>query len=262
MTPGDKQLGDILAIVVEQLDPTWLLIVFCRIGGCLMMAPGIGGAIIPVRIRLACAIATSVAVAPIVPSGVNVRSDVHVLLLLQLCISELVIGICIGLLGRAFLSMLEFLGTVASIGVGLANPFGLVLEQGEILAPLATFVSFAAVAAIFAADLHLQILVGLIESYAIMPVSGAFDAGRLLDGLVGAVSHAARLALRVFSPFIMYSVIINFTICLINRLTPQVAIFYISTPFIIAGAFWILQVAAAGLVGDFITDFGNWLSRG
>ena len=48
------------------------------------------------------------------------------------------------------------------------------------------------------------------------------------------------VAIRVASPFFLYSVIANFALTLINRVTPQIAMFFIAPPFVVAGGLVLL----------------------
>ena len=45
------------------------------------------------------------------------------------------------------------------------------------------------------------------------------------------------LALRIASPFIIYSVIVNLAIGLTNKLTPTIPVYFISLPFVLFGGF-------------------------
>ena len=259
---GDARLLEFLAHLIEMGNPVGVFLIFCRVGGCLMLAPGLGSGLIPSRVRLLLAGAVTFVVAPIVLSnGPNISPDGHVLQLARVCLFELAIGLSMGVIGRLFLSMMEFLATVASTGIGMANPFGVTLEPGEILPPLATFVGIASNAIVFATGLHWQVLAAIVDSYSTIPVGAVVPVDLVLGRAMEGLASASQLALRVFSPLVAYAILVNFSISLINRLTPQVAIFYISTPFIVAGALWILLGAMKGALSGFAMALGAWIAR-
>jgi len=236
-----------------------LFFIFCRVGGFLMVAPGFGSNLVPGRVRLMVAIAVTLALAPIIQIQ-HAKSSAHYFhfALIKSCLVEAATGISIGVIGRMFVAMLEFAITVASIGVGWANPFGIAIEQGEIMPPLATFATINANVLIFALDLHWQILSGLLQSYTIIPFLGGPRPDLLLDEIITVLGRASQLALRASSPFLVYSILVNFTISLINRLTPQIAVFYISTPFVLAGALWTLENSIHGLLSEVSAGFAQW----
>lgn len=261
MTPVDIDFLERTAGIADVRQIAHVFMVFCRVGGCVMLAPGFGSVFVPPRVRLFLAVFVALLIAPAVPMIAAAEAGVN-LQLLGGCVRELVIGLTIGVLGRLFLAMVEFLSTVASIGVGMANPFGFSVEQGEVLPPLAAFVSLGATTLIFALDLHWQIVIGVAGSFAVAPLGESPRADFALRQAADVLAQASLLALRVSSPFLTYAIIVNFAFSLINRLTPQVAIFYISTPFVIAGAALIMYDGLYAFLSEYMASFGGWLTRG
>jgi len=146
--------------------------------------------------------------------------------------------------------------------LGFSNPFGIEIEPNEALPPLTTFISFIATALIFFMDLHWEILRGLVASYEVFPVGGALHADSALRQIGAALVESFRLSLRVASPFFIYAVTVNLAMSLISRLTPQIAIFYISTPFILMGGLFLLYFTIQPLLGAFSAGFAAWLRTG
>jgi flagellar biosynthesis protein FliR len=70
------------------------------------------------------------------------------------------------------------------------------------------------------------------------------------------------LALQISSPFIIYALLINFMIGLANKLTPQVPVYFISVPFVLAGGFFILYLTIGDALRFFMLGFMGWLARG
>jgi len=63
------------------------LVLFCRIGGCLMIAPGLSSSQIPAQIRLLVAVAVTLALAPLLLGDVRLRfGDEDPLSLLKLIV--------------------------------------------------------------------------------------------------------------------------------------------------------------------------------
>ena len=153
-------------------------LLFCRIGGCLMIAPGFSSSQIPTQVRLFIAVAVTLSLAPILMSAIPEAAFNDALsVALEYIVSELLIGIALGILSRLFLYALETMMVASATGLGLANVFGAEFDPGEALPPLASFVTLCATALIFITDLHWQILYGLMASYKAVPVSELFRAG-------------------------------------------------------------------------------------
>jgi flagellar biosynthetic protein FliR len=76
------------------------------------------------------------------------------------------------------------------------------------------------------------------------------------------LSESFRVALRITSPFFLYAITVNLAMSLINRLTPQIAIFYVATPFIVAGGLLLLYFTAQPMLSEFMNAFAAWLKTG
>ena len=60
----------------------------------------------------------------------------------------------------------------------------------------------------------------------------------------------------------MFGVVANFAIGLVNRLTPQIPIFFISGPFLIIGGLFLFYFISGSMVTAFMADFADWAVRG
>ena len=76
------------------------------------------------------------------------------------------------------------------------------------------------------------------------------------------IGRAFFLALRIGSPFILFSMIVNFAVGLVNRLTPQIPAYFVAMPFIIIGGLYLLYFSFKQFLDVFIYGFANWLSTG
>ncbi len=261
-----NQAADLLTGPGGVLGPHLALgvfVLFCRIGGCLMLAPGFSNTQIPVQVRLFIALAATLALAPLLLGRLpqEILNDDPIPALRTIG-TELLVGISIGLMARFFLIALETMAVVGATGLGLANPFGIEVEPDESLPPLATLITTSAVVLIFVLDLHWEVLRGLVASYTAIPASNTFDAGFSLRHISVVLVETFRIALRICSPFILYAIIVNLAISIINRLTPQIAVFYISAPFVIAGGLTLLFFTIRSMLGEFAAGFSSWLLSG
>ena len=96
-------IGDLPDIVLS------LFLIFCRVGTCLLVMPGISSARIPAQVRLFLSFAVSLALAPgllpvVEPLVKSADESQH----LYLIFSEAMVGFFIGILGRSFMLALSF----------------------------------------------------------------------------------------------------------------------------------------------------------
>jgi len=251
---------------VGGLDSSVILatfVLFCRIGACLMVAPGVSTAQIPQQVRLFVAVALTLALTPLLLPAAALRSlGDDPIALLRLIVMEGLIGAMIGALGRFFFSALETLASASANMLGLVNPFGVEVDPAQPLPPLATGVTLAASTLIFVSDLHWEILRGLVASYRVIPLASDFDPVYGVRHIGDALAQSFLIAVRVASPFFLYSVLANFTMTLINRVMPQISIFFISPPFLVAGGLALLYFVVKTEIGQFMSAFLAWLTWG
>ena len=240
-----------------------VFVLFCRIGGCLMVAPGVSNTQIPMQIRLFVAVAITLALAPLLiytPKLLRLNEDPVVLL--RLIVMESLIGVMIGTFGRLFFSALETLAVATANMLGLTNPFGITVDPQQQSPPLATAITLAATTLIFVTDLHWEIVRGIVSSYSVLPVTTDFDPAYSVRRMGFALGQAFLIAVRVASPFFLFSVLANFGLTLVNRVTPQISIFFIAPPFILAGGLTLLYFVVRAELGQFMDGFLAWISWG
>ncbi len=248
-----------------ELTPTLVLsafVVFCRIGGCLLIVPGFSSPRITVRARLFIAVAVSLSLTPLLLTGIEpVVASATPVALLGVIVSESLKGVLIGLLGRFFFLALDTMTMAVSLSVGLTATFGNPADE-EQTPTIVSLVSLAAVLLIFVTDLHWEIFRGLAASYGVLPVKQGFDPRVGLTQLVDDATRTFQFTLRIAAPFLVFSVIANFAIGLVNKLVPQIPVTFLAPPFLLAGGLLILYFAIRPMLGLFIDVFGGWLRTG
>ena len=240
-----------------------LFLLFCRIGGCLMIMPGFSSPRVPVRIRLAAAIGVTLSLAPLLLARipVSLHRGTEAALVLAI-LRESLIGGSIGILARMIFAALETLCVAAANAAGYGGVFGTRVDESDTLPELASFVMFVATTLFFVTDQHAEIVRALAASYDVLGLGDAQEARLSLAHVTDALGRAFPLALRITSPFVLYGLLVNFAVGLLNRLTPQIPVFFISTPFVIAGGLALLYAVGGTLLALFIDGFHGWWSRG
>ncbi|PVB62695.1 flagellar biosynthesis protein FliR [Labrenzia sp. 011] len=258
MISGGLLLGTLNASVLLAV-----FLLFCRIGACLMIIPGFGSNRIPVRIRLFVALAVSLALSPLLTPAIQAALPDEKLATVALFIgAELLTGAFIGFLGRAFIAALETLTTLVSMAIGLSNMPGLPIEGVDSLPPVANLFTVTATAMVFITNQHWEILRGLAASYEAIPPGMPLTAVSSLEQFTDQLSETFVLALRVCSPFVVYTVVVNLAVGLVNKLTPQIPVYFISMPFVIAGGLYFLYLAIAEGIMIFLDGYFTWLQIG
>lgn len=238
-------------------------LVFCRVGGCLMMVPGFSSPRLPVRIRLLMALGVALAVMPLVHQQVMTSAAaIGEALRPVLVLSETLLGAAIGLTARLYLLGLQFAAIFAANAIGLAGIPGQPLEDSEALPPISSIISLAAVMMLFASGLHLVAIAALIESYGALPIRLAVDPVWLGENLTASLAQSSLMALQLAGPFAVYAVVVNFAMGLANKFVPQVSMYFASLGVVTMGGLLLLWVVAPGWLAIFRDSYAGWLARG
>ncbi|WP_420392709.1 flagellar biosynthetic protein FliR [Acuticoccus sp.] len=231
-------------------------VVFARVGGVFLIAPGLSSLRVPMQVKLFLALGIALAMAPlvlddaVVAVGSGAPAD-----LLKVLGTETMIGLTIGLLSRLLLMALQTMSVAISNMVGLGAIPGVGLEGAEPSQTTATLFMATAVVIIFLADLHHEILRALVGSYAVVPPGGGIDVREALVSVADRAATTFFVALRLAAPFVIYSVIVNFAIGLTNKLTPSIPVFFVALPFVTAGGLLMMALAIREVMTAFADAF-------
>lgn len=218
-----------------------------------MLLPGLGSARISPSIRLFIAIAVSFAIVPLMWDVIVPKVSVEQHTYLGLIFAEVVIGAVFGLIARFFVLALEFGSSAMAMVIGMsAMPSSDVMEE-TVHAQLATFIGMVAIIILFTLDFHHVVLQALIMSYQLIPMGSGVDVQLALVTLVDTLQASFTLVLKLISPFIIYGLVFNVSIGLVNKLAPQIPIYFISVPFILTGGLLLFYLAS----NDFFSLFGD-----
>ncbi|KPF42032.1 flagellar biosynthetic protein FliR [Rhizobium sp. AAP43] len=232
-----------------------LFAIFCRIGACIMTLPGFSSARISMNIRLLLAVAISISLTPLLFDTVYPRISGTGASMIAVIVAEVLIGMMYGLVPRFFVLGLQFAGTSMSMAIGLSSPgSGDVLEDTSETA-LTNMISFAGLLILFMLDFHHVVFRALAESYSVMPIGDLPDTQKMLITLTDTLSATFILMLRLASPFLIFGLMFNVGVGLVNKLAPQIPIFYISTPYLLMGGLVLLYFSISAMVMQFARYF-------
>lgn len=240
-----------------------ILLLFCRMGGRIIVAPGFSSPRIPVQVRLFMAVGITCALSPMmlremVETLAVIPAHQHMFLILQ----ETLFGVLIGFMARCFFLALQFAATAISNFIGLAGIPGIPLEEGDTGSPLATLTSTAAILIVFTLGLHLELLRAVIDSYDVLPIGHGVAAELALSSVLATISETWLLALQLSGPFLLYGVIVNLALALGNRFAQQISVYHATTGAVMLGGFLLLYLIWMDWIMVFAAAYRSWLMEG
>ena len=218
--------------------------------------PGFGESTVPMRHRLAFGLVLSLGLLPATPVA-GFAPTALPLFLVTLGI-EVTIGLWIGLTARILFSALQFAGYQVGIVMGLSNAFAPSLGSFEGSTMIAGGMLMAGIALIFATDTHHLIIGALLMTYDIFPV-GQIMPGDLSSETVRAAARSFYIGVAITAPFYLMGLLLNLGLGLANRMMPNLPVFFVAVPVLIALGFIVLLVSAPFAFTGFLGAFTDWI---
>ncbi len=230
--------------------------VFCRLMGLMLSMPFLGQVEVSLRFRLLAGLSLSFLLTQILPLS-NVDFMMPYPSLAIYCARELLIGYFVGLVGRALMMILDLTGTIMSNQMGLssATVFNPSLS-GQGMMTLAIMISFGT-AIFLSLDLHHLMFRGFVKSYHLFPINERLLLGDMSKGYEQILSLIFSMGLQLAMPFIIVFTILQIGFGLMNRMIPQMQIFFVSLPLQLWGGFMVFLITG----GTILLQFGQVFDR-
>jgi flagellar biosynthetic protein FliR len=236
-------------------------LVFCRIGIALGLMPALGGPRYPMMVRLLFALGVALSLTPLVtalhqvpPSGDSEK--------LRAIFFEIIIGFVIGFWFSCFVYILRFAGSFVVNMIGLAGIPGQPIDEAEPSTPITTILSMALTALIFATGLHLQSLDAMVESYRVFPLGAPLVPQLAGQTTVEVLSRCFYLGLQFSSPFLVFSIIWNFSLGLANRMTPQLSVYFAFSGLLTMASLGVMALVAPKLLYIPLSAYEDFMTSG
>jgi flagellar biosynthetic protein FliR len=234
-----------------------LFLAICRIGACFMTMPGFSSSRISPQIRMLLCVAVSMALLPVLWDGIYPKvSGASQATVVGLIFTEVVIGAMYGLIARFYTLGFQFTGALIGASIGLSAPGGADVIEEVQENQISNFITFGGLLVLFMLDFHHIVLKALVDSYTATPVGALISGQKMLITLTDTLRASFSIMLRLASPFVIYGLMFNVAVGLINKLAPQIPVYFISTPFVLAGGLFMLYLSVAALIRQFVDGFG------
>jgi flagellar biosynthetic protein FliR len=204
-------------------------LIFARIGAILLTLPGIGESYVPPRIRLALALAVSLCLFPIV-AGTLPALPVSLGATVGWVLREVITGLMIGAVLRAFTSALSAAGEIVSLQTTLSfaqttNPL-----QAQPGTTIAAFLMLLGTVLVFATNTHHLFIAGLVGSYELIAPARPLIMGDFAELAIRTVADSFILGVQLAAPVIVFALIFNLAAGLVGRVMPAFQIFFAAAP--------------------------------
>ncbi len=236
----------------EQLF-VWLL-VFARVGTAFSVMPTIGDAFVSARTRLLFSLAVSVLVAPILNDRMPAMPT-NVFSLLVLMVGEMAVGIFLGTVARLLMGALEVAGSIIALQAGLANAqmFNPAMaSQGSLPGAL---MGWLGLLLIFITNLHHLLIMAVVDSYATFVPGAPIPIDDMANVVGQLVSKSFLLGVQMAAPFLISGMLFALALGLLNKLAPQIQVFFLFTSIQVALGLFMFALTLAAMMMFWLTHF-------
>lgn len=202
---------------------------FCRISAFFMVLPIFSTQLVPMRIRMGLAVATTVVIAPVIAPtpAQELLSLASVLIILQ----EILIGVVMGFILQLLFQVFVIGGQAVAMQNGLGFATLVDPVNGVNVASISQIYLMMVNLLFFAMNGHLAVIQLIGSSFTHLPVTGSGIAMENYFELVNLGSWMFTGALMVALPSTISLLVVNIAFGVISRVAPQMNIIAVGFPF-------------------------------
>lgn len=235
------------------------LLIFVRLGTAMMLFPALGGTLVSPRMRLLLALGIAFVllptISPVLPAEPHEPLDLAVLLG-----TEIVVGLYFGVTMQLLMAALDLAGNFMGYSAGLTNALisdPVTQQQSQLISG---FLNTTAVALMLITNTHHLMLRAVVDSYALIVPGAPLPMGDFSSQLITTLGRSFVVGLKLASPLIIFSLIFNTGLGLLNRLVPQMQVFFVGMPIQILGGLSVLSASVAAILYVFLRYFGDGMN--
>ena len=205
------------------------LFIFLRVSAILLTAPIFNSRNIPVLFKVGLSFAVSLILFPILNMpDLSVRFE-PILLVIGI-ISEILIGIIIGLSVRMLFEGIQLAGQLVGFQMGLSMANVIDPSTSEEVPLLSQLNNLIAMLIFLAINAHYWFLKALVESFRLVPPFSFQFTNSLMEQLISLSGNIFLIAVKVGAPVIVVLLFMSVAFGLAARTVPQMNIFFVAMP--------------------------------
>ncbi len=246
---------DIFSFNPETIISFWLTAM--RISLVVFLLPFFGGAYLPVPIKAALCLVLSVGLWPYLSFEAHHLPE-HPFQIFVMIGGELVLGLILGLKVRFLIAAIQTGGEVIGFQMGFRMVSVVDPVTGTQEAVTAQFLYMLTMMTFLAINGHLYMLMGLTQSFNLIPPGGLFISPELVNQILHYSSQIFVLAVKIAAPILAAIFLINLGLAFMARMAPQMNVLLLGFPIKTAVGFLFLGTVFQ-LITYHVQDFINTL---
>ncbi|BBO88287.1 flagellar biosynthetic protein FliR [Desulfosarcina ovata] len=234
-----------------------VLLIFLRVAGIVFSAPILDTSSIPATFKAGLALAVSILMFPTIRMTVNL-GDLNLIILTFGVISEVGIGVTIGLSVKLLFAGIQLAGQIAGYQMGFAIANVVDPATSTQVPILGQFYNLTAMLIFLSINAHHMFFSALVESYSIIPPLFIHIGPQLVSKMMKLAANMFVVAIKVGAPLIAVMLITSVGLGLVARTVPQMNIFIVAMPLKIVIGLFFMMISAPYLTTFLIHLFASY----
>jgi len=220
-----------------------VLLIFLRVAAIVFSTPILDSATIPVVFKAGLAFSASILLLPVVDAVVSVK-DLSLMTFVIGILSEIAIGVTIGLSVKLLFAGVQLAGQIAGFQMGFAVANVVDPTTSAQIPILAQFYNLTAMLLFFAINAHHMFFRAIVDSYKVIPLLSMHISPQLVEMMMRLAANMFVVAIKVGAPLIAVMLVVSVGLGLVARTVPQMHIFIVAMPLkIVIGLIFMIIVA-------------------
>lgn len=238
------------------------MLMFARLGTSIMLLPAFGERAIPMRIRLSIALLLTLVMYPMASALYPTGLLANPLRLMVLFGQEFVTAVGIGLCAKLITYALQIAGVIIAGQIGLSMALGAdVTNSGQQGTLVSNYLSILGLTLVFVTDTHFLVIAALHDSFELFPPGGTVPLSDFTELATMTLAGVFTIAIKLSAPFIVVGLVFYFGLGLLNKLMPQMQIFFIAMPVNIAIGLGLLLILITTMMSVYLEHFQEALGK-
>lgn len=243
---------------VEELSA--FALVLARLAGLFSGIPLFGGKRVPVKIKAALIMATTLIFFPIVRARLP-HMPIDIISILLLVIREALVGVTLSILSQAIFSAVDFCGSIIGVQMGFSISTLFDPSQGVQSSVMSVFQNLLAMLLFLSLGVHHVFIRAIVESYSIIPAGDWHMSSGLMQFLISTTTSMFVLAIRLAAPIMVSLFAASVVLGIMSRSFPQMNVFTMSFPLNIGLGFFILGLSLTIFLHTLETAYASFPSQ-
>lgn len=214
-----------LDLLLQRADQ--FVLVFARMVGLFVAAPTWSNPFVPMQLRMALALGLALLVMPVVAFG---ELPATLLQLTPVLVRELLVGVIVGFVATVIFAAIHLAGELLDIEMGLSMLNVLDPMSGTQVPLVGNLKYMLALLIFLVVDGHHMLLVGIVQSYGVVPVGGLVVGPEATQAIMDIAAGVFASALKIAAPVMGSLFLTSVTLGVVNRAVPQMNVFVVGMP--------------------------------